>query len=667
MKTTSRLNILLIQLPIPQINFGKNTANVPLAAAYLNQTTDDLTGVHVEILPETIASYLSDTALIEYIRSFSPQVVGFSIYNWNLSRSIHLAARIKETCGALILFGGPEITADNPCLFQSPGEADFFVIGEGESAFRRLLESFCHHLPWPPTPSGKQQQFPSAFFHGVRDRASINENVIHGWKDLNFVSRPSPYVAHLLDPHVDRLLYLESQRGCIYRCGFCYYHKSRKDIMTAEDAVICNAVQWAKDNQVEEICFIDPSFNARPGLDRLLKKIAEINADRSISLNAEIRAEYIDPQLADGFAAAGFTSFEIGLQSTNLNALCLMNRKTDLNRFLYGTTLLKERGMIPKIDLIIGLPGDDLNGFKNTLIFVAENNLADDIQIFPLSVLPGTAFRKRSRQLGLEYEPFPPYLIQKTPTYSLEDIYLSFDYAESLFDVSLFPAPYLDIAFKHKKKSNTDSEDVWIKICHQPYIKMLVCNSIRSHREIHSISRHLTSPYQILIGPSFHQIEFIHFLIQTLTKANPFTPLEIIFLNPKHPPQTDMLLASVKLHRPNYLDAYFTYQYNVPGNRSVLFTVVSDQRDIYFEGVMMRQVFWWKKRFLPDWEDLEELSEFEGILMDASCSNHETMSWQDTMAARAHDMPHISFADIEDQKRWLGLTASDEFCKLFLS
>jgi coproporphyrinogen III oxidase-like Fe-S oxidoreductase len=36
---------------------------------------------------------------------------------------------------------------------------------------------------------------------------------------------------------------------------------------------------------------------------------------------------------------------------------------------------LKKRGITTEIDLIMGLPGDDPEGFKNTLGFIIDNNL----------------------------------------------------------------------------------------------------------------------------------------------------------------------------------------------------------------------------------------------------------------------------------------------------
>ncbi len=659
------IHALLIQLPIPQINFGKQTGNITLAAACLKQSADALAGVRMDILPESVSSYLGDAALIRFILSVKPDVVGFTIYNWNLFRSIHLARRIRQSSQASIIFGGPEITSDHPVLQTDC--VDFFVIGDGEIAFRQILKYFSGHGAFHGTDSGTKKRSKIIPGNHRSQAFAIHPRIIDGMADDNFRFRPSPYVNHLLDSHADGLMYLESQRGCVYRCGFCYYNKSRKNVTAADDGVVLEAVRWAVDHGVKEICMMDPSFNARPGLSRLLEKIAEINRNHMVSINGEIRAEFIDAQTADLFAAAGFTAFEIGLQSANPKALEIMNRKTDLRRFLQGTTLLKERGIIPRIDLIVGLPGDDLNGFRKTLMFVAENSLADDIQIFPLSVLPGTEFRLKSRELGLSHEAFPPYLIRKTPTYAPEDIYLSFDYAESLFDVSLFPAPFLDIAFKNNQHpvTGSDADDIWVHIQNQKYIKALVLTSQRSERGITAVSTKLTSPYQVFIGQAVRDAEFICNTLKIVTGANPFTPLELIFLEPGFTPDTRKLLSSVKLDRPNYLDSYNTYQYNTPGNRSVLFTLVSDKEDIFFQGDMKRQIFWWKKTFLPDAKDMEKLSELDGIFMDSPHSFNEILTWQNRMAPKADDMPYISFADIKFQKRWLRLTAADEFSGLF--
>ncbi|MBW1899785.1 MAG: radical SAM protein [Deltaproteobacteria bacterium] len=358
--------ILLIQLPIPQLNFGRRTGNVPLASACLKQAADGFKDHRIEILPESVSSYLGDSALLQQIVEKKPDIIGFTLFNWNIDRSIYLAKKIKEEYGPRIVFGGPEVTPDNTLL--NTGIADFLVFGEGESVFIRIIEN---ENTW-----------------GENTGGASSEEI--------FRSAPSPYLAGLLEPEIDRIMYIETQRGCPFRCGFCYYNKSMNRVTYANEEPLLDGVRWAVEHNIDELCFLDPSLNTRPDFKSLLKKIAAVNHKKQITLTGEIRSESIDGETADLFVSAGFSMFEIGLQSINLKALQIMNRPTDLSRFLHGTFLLKDRGIIPRIDLIVGLPGDNLEGFKRSVDFVAENDLFNDIMVFPLSILPGTDFRQKS-------------------------------------------------------------------------------------------------------------------------------------------------------------------------------------------------------------------------------------------------------------------------------
>ena len=91
--------VLLVQLPIPRQNFGRKTGNVPLGAACLKQAVRSLSGVAVDILPESVVSYLADAALVEAIRDRRPDVVGFTVFSWNIERSLHVCEKIKEEIG----------------------------------------------------------------------------------------------------------------------------------------------------------------------------------------------------------------------------------------------------------------------------------------------------------------------------------------------------------------------------------------------------------------------------------------------------------------------------------------------------------------------------------------------------------------------------------------
>jgi hypothetical protein len=52
--------VLLLQLPVPRLDYGVQTGNIPLGAACLKQAAGFLSEVQVDILPESVACYLGD-------------------------------------------------------------------------------------------------------------------------------------------------------------------------------------------------------------------------------------------------------------------------------------------------------------------------------------------------------------------------------------------------------------------------------------------------------------------------------------------------------------------------------------------------------------------------------------------------------------------------------
>jgi radical SAM superfamily enzyme YgiQ (UPF0313 family) len=624
--------VLLVQLPIPRQNFGRKTGNVPLGAACLKQAVRDLSGVAVDILPESIVSYLSDAALVEAIRDRRPDVLGFTVFSWNIERSLYVCEKIKEAGGPRIVFGGPEITPDN-ALPRAP-QVDFRVYGEGEAVFRRLLSE------------------PGFWANGSAAESAA---------DI-FRSAESPYLSGWLEPEAQRLMLLETQRGCPYRCGFCYYNKSRAGLVFAEEEHLLRAVAWAVERRMNEVYLLDPSLNARPDLKRLLAGIGRLNAEKRIHLFSEIRAEAIDETLADLLAAAGFTWFEIGLQSTNPKALKIMNRPTRLDRFVQGAQRLKQRGITPSLDLIIGLPGDDLAGFMRSVDFVADHDLQDDIQIFPLAVLPGTSFRRRYRELGLGFEAHPPYTVSATPTFTPEDFQLAYDYAEMRLDTVFFPLPDLDLSWRLAGGDGRNGlPDIRVSLGGRSYVAKLNLQRERPIAEIEGLAGCLTQPYQVLVGPAVRDPAYLKSVLAVLTAANPFTPLEVVFFDPAELPATPELLTAVQLRRPHFLDGDLRFLFPQPGNRAVLFTVVSGDRQSRFQGEMERQAYWWRRAALPSLEDLREFAELDGVLIDSAVPPAEICAWQDRWGSPVAEQYHISFAEVGLQRRWLLLTCPDEY------
>jgi radical SAM superfamily enzyme YgiQ (UPF0313 family) len=625
-------SVILSQLPIPRQSFGRRTGNIPLAAACLKQAVKDLSGVQVQILSQDTAAYLGDAALLGRLKEARADIYGFTVFSWNLGRSLYFSEKLKAARDCRIIFGGPEITPDNTLAHSA--FVDFYAYGEGEAVFRRLLQD------------------PDAWPAGSGTESAAE------W----FRTAESPYLSGMIDPTFESLMLLETQRGCPYRCGFCFYNKSRAGLVFAEQSTLLRAFSWAVERRIAEVYLLDPSLNARPRLKALLTEMARLNSAKKTRLLSEIRAEAVDDELADLLAAAGFYWLEIGLQSTSSRALKRMNRPTHLQRFVEGAQRLKARGIAPSIDLIIGLPGDDLQGFRRSVDFVADHGLQDDVQIFPLAILPGTDFRRRHRKLGLYFDNHAPYTVTSSRGFSPEDLLLAYDYAESRLDAVFFPLPDIDLAWRAEAGASgiAEATDLRTQIGGRRYVAKLILSHERPLEEIRRLAGRLTQPYQLLVGPEIGPI-YLKRVLTTTTEENPFTPFEVVFFEPREVPRTRTLLTAVRLQRPHFLDGDLRFQFARPGDRAVLFTLVSVDPHPRFQGDMERQVFWWRRPALPGLKDLEEFEGLDGILIDAPAAARQIVAWQDRFGREAAEKHHISFADAHLQRRWLLLSNPDEY------
>lgn len=631
---------LLVQLPIPRLNLGLYTGNIPLAGACLKQAARDVPGWQVELLSETALSYAGDQAIVRDICDRQPDIVAFTVFAWNMDRSVFLARLIKEKTGARLIFGGPQVTEDTLGVF--PGFIDYLVIGQGESLFRQVLEN--------------NIQEDRDLWKSARGLNALTPVVLShdGLTQESMLANGSPYVNGHLELGPGQVMLLETQRGCPYRCGFCYYSKARKKRDIADGQMVIDGIEWALNNHAKELYLMDPSLNARPKLPALLENVSTLNSSKQLSIISEIRAESVTAHMAAQYAAAGFKQFEVGLQSTNPAALETMNRPTDLKRFVNGVRALEKQGIEATIDLIFGLPGDTPQGFRDSVDFVLENDFQDHIQVFPLLVLPGTAFRRQSQALGLEFSPHPPYPVIKTSAFSQEDMVQALDYAEEAFARTFVPFPDLEISF-----IAPGTKDHYICPDNRRLLAKLVLDTPRSLAEIDALADCISSPLQIFFLANALDQHYINQVAATVSKKNPFVPLELVFITSGFVPDTDAVLHAAAHIRPHFLDLDLQYLYSEPGNRSILFTLVSAGPTPFFQATMQRQILQWSGNGLPGLSVLTDLFHLDGILIPGR--GEALLHWQDAMAELHEDIPPISFADISLQIRWLSMTEKDKY------
>ena len=450
----SRRRVLLCQLPIPPVGPTPVHGNVPLAAGYLKMYAE-LKGLGerhtIDILPTREANTLGDAALVEAILRRDPWLVGFTCYLWNIDRTLWILERLKARKPELItVVGGPEITADNDWTLRHPA-VDYAVIGEGEQTFVELLGAL--------QDDGKLSRTAAPFgLNGLHERGMTNRPLFRKpLPSLNEIS--SPYLAGILDAGDEKMLLLETIRGCVYKCKFCYYPKSYDALYYVDEEKIRANLRHARERDVREVVLLDPTLNQGRNFDKFVELLAEENPDRQFTYFGELRAEGIKESTAKLLKQANFTEVEIGLQSIDPLAMDLMDRKNNMKAFERGVKSLLDVGIDVKVDLIIGLPGDTVDSVRRGLDYLHSNRFFSRIQVFNLAILPGTAFRAEAEQLGLQYQSRTPYYVMKTPTLDLGQMYELMSEAQEMFDIEFDPwdDPVLKFALQETWIDGVDS------------------------------------------------------------------------------------------------------------------------------------------------------------------------------------------------------------------
>jgi hypothetical protein len=545
MSHSTRRTVLLVQLPIPPLGPAPIRGNVPLAAAYLKLFARNRGLEHdydIDLLPAPLASSLGDRALAAEIARRRPWLVGFTCYLWNIERTLWLARAVKQLCpGVLVVLGGPEVTADNSWLLETP-DYDFAVIGEGEQTFVNLLLAL-HDSDVPPVPIAGLYVPPR---DGPRYRPERLPSFRTPLPDLEELG--SPYLAGILDASHERLMLLETTRGCVFKCKFCYYPRSYdRQYYLCADAIRAN-LRHALERGAEEVVLLDPTLNQRRDFEAFLQLLIECNPGKRMRYFGELRGEGITPRSARLLREANFTHVEVGLQSIEPDAMTLMDRKNNLRAFERGVRAMLDEGIRVSVDLIVGLPGDTVESVRQGFDYLHDRGLYSDVQVFNLAVLPGTAFRHEAVTLGLTYQPRPPYYVLQTPTLDRADLFGLIQQAQERFELEFdaLPPPVLDFDM-------ADGERAW----HIDLDQRERAGPPPADRRAMAFTLWLRS------GDFARHTREAARLVREMLADNPFTTLQVV-LEPtgRAMPEPDWLeaLFAASQEGPTYLDRFYALQ-----------------------------------------------------------------------------------------------------------
>ncbi|MCW4046196.1 MAG: B12-binding domain-containing radical SAM protein [Candidatus Bathyarchaeota archaeon] len=349
-----------------------------------------------------------------------PDIVGVTsstlTYRTGL-KLVKIAKKVNPNC--LTVMGGPHVTFwDDKALEECP-ELDVVVRKEGENTFLELVQRI---------EAGKST-------HDVIGTTCRKDGKIVRNPDRPYIEDLDtlPFPARHLWPmerlrEYEDILYLATSRGCVYWCEFCSTVRmhGRKYRMRSPKNVVDELEYLHKTFNVDKFTFCDDAFTVdQPRIEELCREI--LNRGLKIKWNCGTRVDMITKDLLMKMKEAGCISVWFGVESASQEVLDCMKKGISTEQTIKALGWVRELGLKPVPNVILGFPGETKESAWKTIKFV-EKISPDDVGFYNVATpFPGTPMYDSVKEKGwLRVTDFDKYdtttPIFETPWLSMEDL-----------------------------------------------------------------------------------------------------------------------------------------------------------------------------------------------------------------------------------------------------
>lgn len=347
--------------------------------------------------------------ILEGIIEEKPDVVAFSCYIWNMEFVNRLAELIKLVDPNIeILYGGPEVSYEGKEFLENH-EGEYVIVGEGEKTFREFV---LYKLG-----EGKIEDIKGLNYK--RD-GKVFENTKRPEMDMNELVFPYTYEEDINN----KIVYYEASRGCPFKCKYCL-SSVMHGVRFLDVERVKKELKYFMERGLKLVKFVDRTFNCnREYTVELLKYLSE--QDTETRFHFEVAADLLTEEQIEilNNAPKGRFQLEVGVQTTNNEVLHNINRYITYENIKEKVLKVAAgKNVMQHLDLIAGLPGEDLESFKKSFNDVHDIR-PDEIQLGFLKLLKGSSMREEAKKWGIVYSPYAPYEIIRSKDISYEELLL---------------------------------------------------------------------------------------------------------------------------------------------------------------------------------------------------------------------------------------------------
>jgi radical SAM superfamily enzyme YgiQ (UPF0313 family) len=435
---------------------------------------------HLSVEVIDLSSEAGVEEICEVIGSGESDYIGYSCYVWNINKVLAVIEKLKASSAAINILGGPEITPGSILSFSPSARADYYVIAEGE----RILVNLLNFLV--AKDSGQQTRFPQGvarWSDGKLDYTPDPQRI------MNLDEIPSVYIDKVIPAslYARQQAFLETQRGCRFKCKYCVYHKELSSISYYSLPRVYGELDFLiVDKQVLALRIFDAIFPSdlerAKGIIRHLLEIKNTKRPRMPWIYWEFRYDGVDEEFVALTASLkkdshilnnsiippldrpqfysdmleGYTVVNsVGVESCYAPALKAVGRPMlDVEKFNHFMQMVNKYNIALKIDLILGLPQETLDSYFRGLEFLLPffRNTDHVLNMHCLQIIPGCALQRLCDKYSISYSREAPHLVTSTASFSQEEMIYASRFTALLF--RLINSPLRSRLFNSVERSN---------------------------------------------------------------------------------------------------------------------------------------------------------------------------------------------------------------------
>lgn len=361
----------------------------------------DLIELTIKDSINTILDKLNKLELSSY------NVFACSCYLWNIDKYLELIPILKTyNSSAKIVFGGPEVAYDANYFLSNFSYIDYILEGEGELSFHELLEYL----------DNKRSINNVSNLHYLEYNLPSFTYAAH--PDLNKIKLAT---LDILD-YQNRIIYLESSRGCPYHCSYCTASLDNKVRYFPLEKVL-DILYTLMINKTKVVKFLDRTFNAN--YEYMMQILDFIDMHNICTVfQFEVVGELVKEETINRISKlkSKYLRFEIGIQSTNNIVNEAVCRRQNMDKLKKNIYLLNKTNKVDlHIDLIAGLPYETKESFINSFneAFLLRGK---ELQLGFLKFLRGTKMLDMVDEHEYKYSKKAPYEIISNKYLSNDDL-----------------------------------------------------------------------------------------------------------------------------------------------------------------------------------------------------------------------------------------------------